>query len=347
MQELSFMKRIAFLLTLLLLPGIAFPQDSAKINSKAIITGLQQKAIPIKQVEAGNDFSDLQPLKQILKDVRVVGLGENTHGTREFFQVKHRLLKFLVKEMKFTAFALEAGYGACGPINDYVLYGKGNLTSVLTAQGYVVWDTEEMATMIEWMRTYNQTVPDDKKVAFYGIDFMYNEAARGKVMAYLQKYSPQMVAATDSLFHLLSRQEKLWNKEKDKNLLTNARLRLQQLITYLTDHKDTLTAASSTKEFAQTLKYSQVMEQWFMLHLPYSSDSSSTTALKRSKAMGENLLYLMEKEKPNAKFVIWEHNVHIGDGHMETAEPNLGHVLKKRLGDDYYAIAFEFNQGSY
>src|SRR4051794_24028009 len=143
------MKRVAFLLLSLLFSIITFPQDSTNADSKAIITWIQQKAIPIKHVAAGNDFSDLQPLKQILKDVRVVGLGENTHGTREFFQVKHRLLEFLVREMRFTAFALEAGYGACEPINNYVLYGKGDLTTVLTAQGYVVWDMEELAAMIE------------------------------------------------------------------------------------------------------------------------------------------------------------------------------------------------------
>jgi len=341
------MNRISFLLIFLLCANFVFSQDSAKIDSKAIITWLQQKAIPIRHVEAGNSFSDLQPLEKILKNVRVIGLGENTHGTREFFQLKHRLLEFLVKEMKFTAFAMEAGYGSCEPINNYVLYGKGNLTSVLTAQGYVVWDTEELATMIEWMRTYNQSVPDDKKVAFYGIDFMYNEPAREKVLAYLQKYSVQIAPAADSLFQLLSLQEKQWSKEKDKNLLLQARLKLQQLITYLTKHQEKLVAASSTKEFAQTLKYSQVMEQWFMLHLPDPVDSLSTINMKRSQAMAANLLYLMEKEKPNAKFVVWEHNVHIGDGDMETGERNLGHVLKKKLRDKFYSIAFEFSQGTY
>lgn len=69
-------------------------------------------------------------------DGKVVGLGESTHGTREFSQVKHRLLKFLVREMGFNAYPLEASYAACQPINDYVLYGKGDLETALTGQGY-------------------------------------------------------------------------------------------------------------------------------------------------------------------------------------------------------------------
>ncbi len=331
----------------LFLTNLSIGQDIQQENQQLIFTWLQQNAIPIQHVEAGNGFSDLQPLKNILKDVKVVGLGENTHGTREFFQLQHRLLEFLVTEMKFTAFALEAGYGACEPINNYVLYGKGNLSSVLTAQGYVVWDTKELSDMIEWMRSYNQTMPDHKKISFYGIDFMYNEPARKKVLAYLKKYSNQIAPAADSLFDMLSLQEKQWAKAKDKNVLNHARIKLQKLITYLIDNKDVLVAASSSNQFDQTLKYSQVMEQWFMLHLPDSLPPSSTANMKRSQAMAANLLYIMEKEKPDARFVVWEHNVHVGDGEMETAEPNLGHVLKKKLGDRYYAIAFEFNQGTY
>ena len=260
-QKTAIMKQIAFLLPFLLFAMTTFPQESAKVDSKAITTWIQQKSIPIKQVTAGNDFSDLQALKSVLKDVRVVGLGENTHGTREFFQLKHRLLEFLVKEMNFTAFAIEGGYGSCEPINNYVLYGKGNLASALTAQGYVLWDMEELASMIEWMRKYSQSVADDKRVAFYGIDFMYNEPARETVLDYVKKYSPQMAPSTTSLFEFLSSQEKQWGKEKDKTLLTDARHKLQQLITYLTGQQEALTAASSAKEFAQTLRYSQAMEQ--------------------------------------------------------------------------------------
>jgi erythromycin esterase len=112
-------------------------------QEKEVITWLQQNAIPIQHVEAGNGFSDLQPLKQVLKDVKVVGLGETTHGTREIFQMKHRLLEFLVTEMGFNTFTIEASFSACQPINDYVLYGKGDRATVLTGQWYVVWDTEE------------------------------------------------------------------------------------------------------------------------------------------------------------------------------------------------------------
>jgi erythromycin esterase len=68
---------------------------------QAVIAELKSRSIAITSVEAGNGFDDLQPLKRVFKDVRIIGLGEETHGTREFFQFKHRMVEFLVKEMDF------------------------------------------------------------------------------------------------------------------------------------------------------------------------------------------------------------------------------------------------------
>ena len=59
-------------------------QSSPADSGAAVVAWLRQAAIPLRHVEAGHGFADLEPLKQIWKDVRIVGLGEATHGTREF-----------------------------------------------------------------------------------------------------------------------------------------------------------------------------------------------------------------------------------------------------------------------
>ena len=59
---------------------------------------LASHAVRLRTVEARNGFDDWQPLKQLVGAARVVALGEATHGTREFFQLKHRMLEFLVTD---------------------------------------------------------------------------------------------------------------------------------------------------------------------------------------------------------------------------------------------------------
>jgi erythromycin esterase len=80
--------------------------------SDEVIGWLTRNALPLSSLSAGAPTTDLQPLKSVLDGVRIVGLGEATHGTREFFQLKHRLLEFLVTEMGFSALAMEASASA-------------------------------------------------------------------------------------------------------------------------------------------------------------------------------------------------------------------------------------------
>lgn len=38
-------------------------------------------AMPLTRVEAGNGFADIEPLRTLIGDARIVSLGEATHGT--------------------------------------------------------------------------------------------------------------------------------------------------------------------------------------------------------------------------------------------------------------------------
>ncbi len=318
-------------------------------EEKTVISWIQQNAIAIQYVEAGHDFTDLQGLKEVLKDVKVVGLGEATHGTREFFQVKHRLLEFLVREMNFNAFALEASYAACQPINDYILYDKGYVATVLTGQGYVVWDTDEMTKMIDWLREYNQSVPEEKKVKFYGLDLTKNEIGRKEVLRYLHKVAPEKVAPTDSLFRVLATEEAKWpmqfDAETEKTLL-HMLPHLQDVIDFLTENKDKFVSSSSLTEFDQALRYTRVMKQWFMAHTPAMLPPFVDKSIIRSISMAENLMYLVDREGLEAKFVVWEHNSHLARDTWNGSNL-LGYQLRRKYGDGYYAFSIEFNQGSF
>ena len=55
-------------------------------------------AIRLTTPEAGHGFKDMEPLKKVVGKARIVSLGEATHGSREFFQLKHRMLEFLARD---------------------------------------------------------------------------------------------------------------------------------------------------------------------------------------------------------------------------------------------------------
>ncbi len=81
--------------------------------------------------------TDLEFLRDIVGDARVVSLGENTHGARDFFEMKARILRFLVEEVGFNTFAIEATWPESWRFDHYVRSGEGDPHELLT--GLYFW----------------------------------------------------------------------------------------------------------------------------------------------------------------------------------------------------------------
>lgn len=304
------------------------PQHSLSAEDSAALGWIRANAIVIHTLNAGSGFTDLAPLKAILQDTRIVGLGEATHGTSEFQRAKHRLFEFLVKEMGYTAFAIEAAYSDAQPMNDYVLHGKGNRADVLSQLGYVAWDTEEFAAMVDWMRAYNRTVPDARKIRFFGVDLYRNGVGRSKVLAAVHRVLPGAVGTTDSLFRVLAEQERRW-PGWDTTVIAAARPGLDTLASQLELRRQAAPERLTPAQWDEVFKLLDVMQRAASLH-------------RRDRHMAANLIYLVEHEPPGTKFVFWAHN-----DHLPADSAAVGYFLRQRYGAAYYALALYFNQGTY
>ncbi len=317
-------------------------------HEKEIIAWLKNTVIPLQHIEANNGFADLQSLKTILQDVKIVGLGENTHGTHEIFQLKLRLVEFLVTEMGFNVFAIEASFAACQPINDYVLYGKGNCLEVLSGQGYVVWDTEEMVATLNWLRTHNQTVPDEKRVKFYGIDIKHNEYGKKSVLNYLHKIASERLATIAALFESLNKEEAKLRIDPDaEKSLAQLLPQFESAIDHLITNMKTFVGRSSQAEFDQALHLIRVMKQWIIANTAELRPISISGWTSRSQSMAENLFFLAEQESPGSKFIVSAYNAHISLEDVDSGKPNFGNILREKFGLSYFAFGFEFYQGVY
>lgn len=319
-----------------------------KRKQQCVIAWLKNNATPIKTVEAGNGFEDLQPLKRVFKNVRFVGLGEETHGTREFFQFKHRMLEFLVKEMGFRVFAMEASYSACQNINDYVMGRRDDGAAALSSQGFWTWDTQEVRAMLDWMREYNAGVRLEKKVKFVGFDIQNNRTGKSKLLEYLKRMAPDRVAETETFFKVNA--EELGNTvflKGDKAKAALAKLKelkdqYNDLFVFLEISGARLAAKSSQNEYEQMREYARVLAQYVDC---YSSQDGSIYA-RRDLCMADNFRRIVEREPAGTRFVLWAHNMHISTRDSEDA-PCFGSHLRRFYGKGYYALGFSFNQGGF
>src|SRR5205085_9395469 len=134
----------------------------------------------------------MQPLKKVVGDARIVALGEATHGTREFFQLKHRMLEFLATQMGFTIFSIEASMPEAYRLNDFVLNGTGDPAKLIKGMYFWTWDTQEVLDMVMWMREFNKS--GKGRVEFTGFDMQTPNVAAQIASEFVAKADPEYAA---------------------------------------------------------------------------------------------------------------------------------------------------------
>ena len=129
-----------------------------------ILFGAEKKIAGIE--DAGVSFEEFK----IPADVRVVGIGEATHGNREFQTLKKLVLQKIVNDGNGKAIAFEISAGEAAMLNDAIHNEDSDIIELLGKQSYPLYDTEEIADLLYWMREYNKNVSYEDSLMFYGVD---------------------------------------------------------------------------------------------------------------------------------------------------------------------------------
>lgn len=314
-----------------------------KAEEEAFSAWLRTHAIPIKSVKAETGLEDLQPLKQLLANKRVVAMGESTHGTSEFLQMRHRLFEFLVKEMGFTVFAVEASYARTKYINDYVLYGKGSLDTALSL-GAALGSVEENRQLIEWMRNYNQSNPV-QKIQFVGYDVRYPDAAALTVSRFYEKAEPHKKTTIDSLLKVFVKAESAGGYMRGDTTLRALRKPIEDLLVRFVQRRAQYLLQVSEDEYEQALWDHKILHQ-FILAYAYGIQGAENNE-DRDFYMAQNVLSWLAHFPKGTKMLIYAHNGHIGNGNWYRYQRSMGSYLKQQLKDDYYAIGVDFFSGQF
>lgn len=323
-------------------PLSSTPASTAASVPPEVTAWLKENAIPFQSTEPGSDMSDLMPLKSIIGDARIVALGEAKHGTREFFRMKHRLVEFLVKEMGFTTFAMEANWPEAVLLNEYIQTGQGDPARLLAGMGFWTWNTQEVLDMIQWMRAYNATRGNTPPIVFTGFDMQSLARPMNDVVHYLRRIDPSLAENTYLLCDCLRPYEydRQGYATASQSFRSQCRSSLQTVYDTFKQHQAQYTAVTSAGDYAMALQSARVVQQFEDV---YSIANGSTAA--RDKYLAENVSWVLDQAGAGAKIILWAHNYHVG---IDSVSGNtMGSYLRKAYGDAMVNIGFTFYAGTF
>jgi erythromycin esterase len=302
---------------------------------------LAANAVRLVSAEAGSGLEDMLPLREMVGAARVVSLGEATHGTREFFQLKHRMLEFLVEEMGFDIFAIEATMPEAFAINEYVLHGTGDAAGALAGLYFWTWNTEEVLALIEWMRRYNADPKHTRKVKFYGFDMQAPPRAARVALAYLQEVDPEAAASVRGALTAYTNPYTVslhLRRSADEN--TAAVAAAGQLLAAFDEGKDAYSRQTGERAWSIARQHARILLQG--VEMLTTDPPYPDQIWIRDRSMAENVEWILEHEGPESKIVLWAHNGHVAD------DPRwMGSHLRRRFGAEMAIFGFSFNRGEF
>ena len=290
--------------------------------------------------------TDLDSLRPLVGGATIVALGEATHGTREFFRMKHRTLAWLVREMGFTHFGIEANLPEALAVDHYVQTGVGNPAQLLSDLRYWTWNTAEVMAMIEWMRAWN-AAGHQPRVHFTGFDMGYAGVAIDSVTAFASRMDPGAGAIVASAYQCLnSLRDPPGSFQPDvaRYQLQSAESRaacrqgIRNVDSLFARNNAAWSGVAGIEKTRVMRRLARIVDQWEEL----ASAPSDQGFYVRDQFMAENVGWWHDTHAPGAKMVLWAHN-----GHVSRVPRLMGDHLSRRYGAGYLNVAQTFGTGSF
>jgi erythromycin esterase-like protein len=287
---------------------------------------------------------------ELVGDARIVLLGEATHGTREFYELRAELTARLVAERGFRGVAMEADWPAAARVHRYV-QGAGEDADAEAALGDFrrfprwMWRNPVVAGLVERLRELGGA-------GFYGLDLYSLRESMDAVISYLDEHDPEAAARARDRYacfdhyddhgygHAVARGRKDPCEGAVVAQLAELRAGAAQLAARAggPGREAHFVAEQNARLAADAERYYRCV---------FRGRGSSWNL--RDTHMADTLDALLEHL--GGPVVVWAHNSHVGDARgSEMAwrrdELNLGQLARQRHGDDVRIVGFTTASGT-
>lgn len=309
-------------------------------NEKALVIELDKYITPVNGSSPALENSDLTILDKFA-DASVIGLGEATHGTKEFFEMKHRVIKYFIEKHGFRIVGFEADMGECIYIDRFITKGIGTIDDVMKKMHFWTWRTEEVKNLILWMKDYNSGKSESNQIHLLGVDCQFTNYNKTLIDEYLNKYNINTPEYVNRIINKLSEIKSDDVKNIRSDLFEGLREKCDSVTAFFALNRNDMVKKSGSFEFSiirqLTVQYGQFLGNY----------RTQDTYPWRDINMAENTIWLTTLLSGRTKVLSWAHNDHVARIQTMFINGSQGYHLSKEFGNSYKVIGFSFEQGSF
>lgn len=325
-----------------------------------LVTTLNDVAIPFY----GDRESLYTGLLEKIGDARFILIGEATHGTHEFYDVRAEITRRLITEKNFMAVAIEGDWPDAYNIHRYI---QGELEKEQWAQslgGFSrfptwMWRNKVISSFIRWMRDFNDNKKNStNKIGFYGLDLYSLHASMQAVIEYLEKVdslAAERAKARYSCFDHLNVDPQAYGHLTTlgikKSCIKEAIMQLLEMqhraFEYV--HNNHISIADEYFYATQNARLVKNAEIYYRSLFEDPVSSWNVRDLHMMETLNTLSDHLENRFNKPAKIIIWAHNSHVGDARAtemgQKGEINIGQLVREQHDADTYLIGFSTYEG--
>ena len=299
--------------------GLIIVFQSGLIGSSARkIDGIEEKGISFEELT-------------IPEDIKVVGIGEATHGNSEFQTAKLLMLQKQVETGLCRSIAFEMTPGEAAEINDAIHDPDSDLEELVGKTNYQIYDTEQMLELYTWMRDYNMDKTYEESIMFYGVDMQGPD----REIAYLSGFAEEHPDIIDESEKTQIDEIIASTQNYDYSSVDASRDFFEGLAERLLSEND------FDSKYVGILTNSIV--QW--IDAPSFEERPNDYGEHRDLCMANNLKseYDLEVERGYSQIIITAHSGHVMKGSaLSYGETAMGAQIDKIFEGSYFVVGTEF-----
>jgi protein-L-isoaspartate(D-aspartate) O-methyltransferase len=301
-----------------------------------------------------HDTADLKPLLARIGDARVVLLGEASHGTAEFYDMRARVTLALTDlDPNFRIVAVEADWPDARQVGRFVLGldAAPHPERAFTRFPTWMWANRQVLAFVNRLRDANAGRAAEQAVGFYGLDLYSLHTSIRAVLAYLDEVDREAAAVARARYGCLVP----WEHDPAAYGAAAARGRfddcadnvarmlsdlLRRRLEY--ERKD----AEGFFDAARNAALVKNAERYYRA-MYYGRHESWNL---RDQHMFETLQALLHRYGGRTRAIVWAHNSHLGNARATSmsarGETNLGELARDAFGDSCYSVGFGTDHGT-